>query len=80
MNWLEEHWGIAGGFAAGLIAWGKTAATVGNTSKDLEATKLRVTAIENAITDIKVSAARTEAFQEATAKSLDDLVTHLQSR
>lgn len=77
MSWedsVRDNWPILGGFAAGLVAWGKTITTVGFVQRDLKAQDVRVTKVEDAVSSIKTSIASIEAHAERTRDALEKLV------
>jgi hypothetical protein len=66
MSWAVENWPVLGGFAAGMIAWGKTLTDVATSKTEIAKVKQDVTSMKDAI-------ARIETHQEYTRTGIDEI-------
>lgn len=73
MSWIADNWPVLGGFAAGLVAWGKTTTDVASTKKQTDENIVAITSMKDAI-------ARIETHQEYTRDGIDEIKRTLQGR
>jgi hypothetical protein len=70
---LRDNWAIVAGFAAGAVAWGKTAMTADSARRSATKAHERADEATKDMTAMKDSIARLETHAEYTVKGIDEL-------
>jgi nitrate/TMAO reductase-like tetraheme cytochrome c subunit len=71
---LQDNWAILMGFVVGIVTWGKTVAVVNYTRQEQAKMGEQVGKMEDTISAIKESAARTSEAAESTARHVEMLI------